>query len=74
MLIFNQRVDDTKYIFVLEDNTLNVCKYYNGHGLRYTHELNSNETIAELARLVEMFKQMPDEMWDIIEHENIKCK
>ena len=58
---------------MLEGTTLEVCKYYNGHGLRYTHEVNLEETISELARLVEMFKMMPDEMWEEVEAEHVKA-
>ena len=72
MLAFDQLHKEVKYIFVLDEDKLEVCKYYNGHGLRYTHKVTKNDTIAELARLVERFKMMPNEMWEAIEPERIK--
>ena len=65
ILEFKQTVKSTKFIFVLKAEMLEVAKYYNGHGLRYSYFWDLNEiNVGELARLVEMFKRMPDEMWE----------
>ncbi len=70
MISFKQSVKDTDFYFgVNEEWELVVHKYYNAKGLKYVYEMEKDVSVSELARLVEMFKRMPDEMWEKVEPE-----
>ncbi len=69
-MIFEQTHRDTKFIFVLEQAELKVTKLYNHKAQTYTHKWDMNEiTVSDLAQLVDRFKKMPTEMWELVEPE-----
>lgn len=78
MLNFKTQIKDTTYFFSVDENLLlTVNKYYNAKGFKYVHQMTEDKT-SELARLVVMFKKMPDEMWvesepEQVENHSPKC-
>ena len=74
ILEFNEKCG-TKFIFVLNDDVINVVKYYNGRGYTCDYECDTKMMLVPaLSKLVERIKAMPDEMWNVCDVERVKSK